>query len=214
MKICLFLLVSILPFQVSAENTTQVPEKELVITSDYLVNDGENIMIFQNQEGVDLYFESLLIEDTTWQDEISHLACFPGDLYYPTCKPPTAGGSTRDILVKAGIKIPKKFIGYSVHTKSGTKASNYTVSQSKGFSAAYSINIENKYNFNVTVQISSGVSRDIPADSEKYSKLGGYASFKYDSRVLIVTDNNGKEKRAPYVTKPVVDQTYLEVVYQ
>lgn len=196
---------------VYADADSNIPE-EAVITSKYTYESPElGTIIFDSQSDLDVYMESLNIQKNT---KITLLSCFPGDLYYPTCVPPTGGGTTTTNLVKKNVSIFKKFIKYSPHTPSWQKASSYSNTSTKKFGVSFRYEADG-WSFAVNFDISGGTSATLPADPTKYSRLAGSASFLYDKYEVINRDSKGNiTSRAKFSSNIRITETFIDVWYR
>lgn len=101
-----------------------------------------------------------------------------------------------------------QFMGYSKFTTDWQKNSSYTVSQ--GESQTYSNKVTTQWgDVSVSYSHSEGVSRTIPADANKWSRLAGYADLKIE-RIKTTQPSFG----TLYTTKTTKLNLYTDVKYK
>lgn len=101
-----------------------------------------------------------------------------------------------------------QFMGYSKYTKDWQKNSQYTVTKSK--SQTYSKKVNTKWgDVSFSYSQSEGVTRTIPANAKKWSRLAGYADIKIQ-RVKITQPSFG----TIYTTKTKKLAHYTAVKYK
>lgn len=205
-KISVFLLVFLLVF------SFPVKAEEANTSEDYSITVGNEILVFEDQAGIEAYYESQEIKNFD-ENSFELYACLPGDLYYPTCKPGGGIGTTTDNLVKK-VSLEHQWVGYSPFTPVWQMVSQHSLSSTRSFNASLS-HKSTEFGFTLSIGVSFTAGSVFPADATKYSKIGGYADFNYQVREIINRDKNGViTSRGKYATKPVVTDRYLRVVYK
>ncbi|QTD40522.1 hypothetical protein [Sporosarcina sp. Te-1] len=101
-----------------------------------------------------------------------------------------------------------EFMGYSKYTKDWQKNSHYTTT--KGESQTFSNKVTTTWgDVSVSYSHSEGVTRTIPADASRWSRLAGYADLKIE-RFKITQPSFG----TIYTTKVTKLNLYTDVKYK
>lgn len=104
------------------------------------------------------------------------------------------------------------FLGYHPETPAWAYASSYTITDSQTFSTTYTTTY-NGFQFTVNTSYNVGVATTIPADSNRFSRMGVYADIKL-SRMKCDIYSYGVYQSTVYHNVGTPLNYYLNVVYK
>ncbi|WP_243292845.1 hypothetical protein [Bacillus sp. FJAT-47783] len=173
-------------FSVSAEKLSDEPitkdfltDRDLISTdliSEYeLVDENGDILIFSSKEDYELHKEFMNLKDEN-----------------------TINLSVKNELISS-VRKNHLWVGYHSGTPNWYKASRYTISKGKSYSTKGSYNYEG-FTIDLSFSYSTNVSATIPADSNRYSRLGVWGDFTF-KKYKHSTYRQGKWHSYYYVTK-------------
>ena len=180
------------------ENSTPIEQQSLpVLTGFDPVIDYETLSI---QESID---------SITFFDNIDDMSMYVSSITQSNSdvigtEPMSAVGKT---LIGTEYK-NYQFMGYSKYTKDWQKNSQYTTT--KGESQTYSTKVTTKWgDVTASFNFSEGVTRTIPADATRWSRLAGYADLKIQR-----FKSSGHNFGTIYTTKVTKLNLYTAVKYK
>lgn len=121
---------------------------------------------------------------------------------------------SRQILIKR-VKVGRKWINFNPLTPNWTKASSYNLSTTKSVSASGTF----KYGdatLGIGATLAAGTSINIPADPNRYSRLGFEAEIRVDEYKIEMYDTSNRNKviKTIYTKYPVIIHTFNVVKYK
>ena len=125
---------------------------------------------------------------------------------------PYSSTTVRNTLISSS-SYSYKWIGYLSEPAEWTRASSYTLSSGRSYSVSGSMTYEG-VGVSLSTTYSSGVSRTLPADPSRYSRLGMYADItvrKYKSES--VDNYTGQVLSTWYSSAVTYHNKYITVVY-
>lgn len=208
----LLISVSVLSTQkVGAEENTEEP----VLTEDVIKIPEMEVSIFNLED------EFVVETPYYYEDDNGNVAIFDNEqeynsfLEYKDDNSMSTYGSTytKNTLVSTK-SLSKKWIGYHSYTKDWHKASGYSLSAGKTYTASGSYNYSG-----VTIGLSysrtQSATSTFSANSTKYSKLGVYADVKIKTYKTTSYDNYTGKALSSWTTRAVsYPNYYVQVVYQ
>ncbi|WP_431085966.1 hypothetical protein [Paenibacillus sp. 8b26] len=192
----------------AAQNEVAVPQPDVVSTT--IVVDGAyktvsldngDVVSFLTKEDYDSYVAASNDKDTTVQLEAVDSVIRPSSTHIDNT---FISGTTRD----------HQFINYHEETPYWAKASNYTVTRAKTYTASTTLKYDD-VSFNVGVSYMYSVATQIPADPSRFSRLGVSADLtlkKY--RAVQYDDYTGQRISSWDFVATNVRNTYLAPAYQ